>query len=559
MGTATGSATKLVMQATSYFTDLWMLVRSAPGWRHSGTVPCCLLRACRHARHVGRSAKCCASRCRMPPLPVQDELARWVKVWHYTIYGMVTMQVRGPRGRRACTPRARRARASSGHPAPLRGPHAAGSLHAPAAAVQPRQIMPETRELLDAEEWAVYEAAPTRRQVPWLKMQQLLAAADLPDGQALLMDTWLQRCDAEADACARFRSTALPYNLTLLSTGFIQIWIMLLPIGYIQEGDWWTLFPYFWLALLLLACDELATQLEVRRQRRRRRRAAPRACLPGRAGAVPCLLPVCTALRAAAQPAPMASHCRCRPQDPFTFLPCLDILTVQVRDVQKCVLAAAPPLTCAPCCAAVGSIGCIMLTHCCSCRSALLQGYRGRHCAAEDCRPPKGSHGLRQRQAGGSRRDRVAAAAKGGRHRSRPAVSHAIPCGSHSCARAAYGCLSRGPPVNPMSPCCLVAWGILRTGHADGGVHGGIVRSVGHRRNPLPAALHARRFFWRMLLSLMLMAVAQDVLVQWCESHVRGVPFRRPQATNCGRPQGRWQGQRQGRRRRPHMALQARG
>ena len=149
--------------------------------------------------------------------------------------------------------------------------------------------MPETRELLDAEEWAVYEAAPTRRQVPWLKMQQLLAAADLPDGQALLMDTWLQRCDAEADACARFRSTALPYNLTLLSTGFIQIWIMLLPIGYIQEGDWWTLFPYFWLALLLLACDELATQLEVRRQRRRRRRAAPRACLPGRAvrGALP--------------------------------------------------------------------------------------------------------------------------------------------------------------------------------------------------------------------------------------------------------------------------------
>ena len=127
--------------------------------------------------------------------------------------------------------------------------------------------MPETRELLDAEEWAVYAAAPTRRQVPWLKMQQLLAGADLPDAQALLMDTWLQRCDAEADAVARFRSTALPYNLTLLSTGFIQIWVMLLPVGYIS--DWWALFFYFWLSLVLLACDELATQLEVRMRQRR--------------------------------------------------------------------------------------------------------------------------------------------------------------------------------------------------------------------------------------------------------------------------------------------------
>ena len=26
-------------------------------------------------------------------LAMQDELARWVKVWHYTIYGMATMQV----------------------------------------------------------------------------------------------------------------------------------------------------------------------------------------------------------------------------------------------------------------------------------------------------------------------------------------------------------------------------------------------------------------------------------------------------------------------------------
>lgn len=267
---------------------------------------------------------------------MQDELGRWVKVWHYTIYAMATQMVGGLMGgalRVGATGSLPRAPSAGGRPAgPGPAPLAVSSLRPPLAAVQPRQLMPEARELLDAQEYEVYVAAATRRQMPWLKMQQLLAEAAPPNAQALLMDTWLQRCDAEADTVARFRSTALPYNLTLLNTGFLQIWILLLPIGFIQHGNWWALWPYFWLALLLLACDELATQLEVCRPQRRGG-AGPRACCGRVSGA---LVPAPSLARLlglellppAACPPPL-------PQDPFAFLPCRDILQVQVRDVQK--------------------------------------------------------------------------------------------------------------------------------------------------------------------------------------------------------------------------------
>lgn len=71
----------------------------------------------------------------------------------------------------------------------------------------------------------------------------------------------------------------------------MQIWIMLLPVGYIRGGYWWALWPYFWLALLLLACDELATQLEVGGPWGRMQRGPCRGvlCMPqGSGSSVPC-------------------------------------------------------------------------------------------------------------------------------------------------------------------------------------------------------------------------------------------------------------------------------
>ncbi len=41
-----------------------------------------------------------------------------------------------------------------------------------------------------------------------------------------IMDQNLIRASQEAGFCSRIRYNALPYNLTLLSTGFIQIWLV---------------------------------------------------------------------------------------------------------------------------------------------------------------------------------------------------------------------------------------------------------------------------------------------------------------------------------------------
>lgn len=69
LGTATGSATKLVMQATSYFTDPWMLVRRGAGW---------LAAACSLARLGGGGCSArCGSRCRSCVLPLPPCRMSW--------------------------------------------------------------------------------------------------------------------------------------------------------------------------------------------------------------------------------------------------------------------------------------------------------------------------------------------------------------------------------------------------------------------------------------------------------------------------------------------------
>lgn len=150
-----------------------------------------------------------------------------------------------------------------------------------------------------------------------------------------IMDQNLIRASQEAGFCSRIRYNALPYNLTLLSTGFIQIWLvgrgvagrgggwagrrqqwpsccalcfiehvsrriaqehgcgaagvrcqlcagppitpgqsaphpagcplvpqLLAPFGLWNTNYWFGLFPYFFMAVLMLGCDEVASQLE---------------------------------------------------------------------------------------------------------------------------------------------------------------------------------------------------------------------------------------------------------------------------------------------------------
>ena len=106
--------------------------------------------------------------------------------------------------------------------------------------------------------------------------------------QLQLMDSNLSESMQMLGNCSRVRFNALPYNVTLMSTGFIEIWLvgfytgfsvfvhlsthsthaphatalqLLLPFG-LFDSAWFGLLPYFFCALTLLGADEVANQLE---------------------------------------------------------------------------------------------------------------------------------------------------------------------------------------------------------------------------------------------------------------------------------------------------------
>ena len=86
-----------------------------------------------------------------------------------------------------------------------------------------------------------------------------------PTQQIQIMDVFVQRMGAEGDSCHRLRFTALPYNLTLVNTGFLQIWLLLSPLAIWTDdssGDWFGLLPFFFMTVMVLGTDEVACQLE---------------------------------------------------------------------------------------------------------------------------------------------------------------------------------------------------------------------------------------------------------------------------------------------------------
>ena len=62
-----------------------------------------------------------------------------------------------------------------------------------------------------------------------------------------MMDSNLSFALMQAGLCSRIRFNCLPYNLTLLCTGFIQIWLCLLPFGMFKGAYWFGLLPFFFM------------------------------------------------------------------------------------------------------------------------------------------------------------------------------------------------------------------------------------------------------------------------------------------------------------------------
>ncbi|KAI7837078.1 hypothetical protein COHA_009076 [Chlorella ohadii] len=121
--------------------------------------------------------------------------------------------------------------------------------------------------LLSEEELAVCTTSHKPRQLAAFKMQHLLAEAEphIPHSVMLAMqEQWGMAFRAAGDI-GRLRHQPGPVGVAMLSTGFAFIWLLLLNLTYTDGASvdsFAILLPGFFVALLILGVDEVASQLE---------------------------------------------------------------------------------------------------------------------------------------------------------------------------------------------------------------------------------------------------------------------------------------------------------
>lgn len=102
------------------------------------------------------------------------------------------------------------------------------------------------------------------RQMAPLKIRQLIAHSNPPMDVSIALNSQLEMAQVGAGDCVRIYSQSLPYPFTIITTGFLQIWLYLLPLALkntdlqLQVALPATIFT----VLLLLGVDATAIQLE---------------------------------------------------------------------------------------------------------------------------------------------------------------------------------------------------------------------------------------------------------------------------------------------------------
>jgi len=138
-------------------------------------------------------------------------------------------------------------------------------------------LHPDAAALLSEEELAVYSGARKGRQICVDRLLQIISDADLEEKKFQAIEQILQRGVAAAGVCTGVRFQSMPYAITLVSTGFTELFLVTCVLLLVQTssltdaketlGD--TLFTvtavlalYFGVNLLFLGADEVANQLE---------------------------------------------------------------------------------------------------------------------------------------------------------------------------------------------------------------------------------------------------------------------------------------------------------
>jgi len=119
--------------------------------------------------------------------------------------------------------------------------------------------------LLHPAELEVYSKSRKGRQVVVTAVRKLAYEANLPMEQFTAMETVIQATWKSAGDALRIKFQAMPEGVTLMCTGFVEIWCTLLPFGLIVDtghNDWITIIAVGAASLMLLGVDEVANQME---------------------------------------------------------------------------------------------------------------------------------------------------------------------------------------------------------------------------------------------------------------------------------------------------------
>ncbi|PSC67583.1 hypothetical protein C2E20_8740 [Micractinium conductrix] len=129
------------------------------------------------------------------------------------------------------------------------------------------ELAPAAARLLEPDEQAAYAASKKPRQFCASALRRLVVDLRLEQPQLLestesAMFNFIERGWSGVGACITIVEQALPEGLNLLCTGFLLIWLLLLPLGLWDRASGYAVVAYAIMAILLLGCDEMATQLE---------------------------------------------------------------------------------------------------------------------------------------------------------------------------------------------------------------------------------------------------------------------------------------------------------
>ncbi|GAX81774.1 hypothetical protein CEUSTIGMA_g9202.t1 [Chlamydomonas eustigma] len=146
--------------------------------------------------------------------------------------------------------------------------------------VEGETLEPSAAELLHPEELELYTESRKGRQVIVMLLRQLAHQALVKEmivgGQYAAIESSVRDMQKAASDAIRIKSHPVPYGLSLMCSGFVQIWCLLLPISlmrtdphpysswetYWSELDSSGLIACAIVTVMLLGCDQIASQFE---------------------------------------------------------------------------------------------------------------------------------------------------------------------------------------------------------------------------------------------------------------------------------------------------------